>query len=80
MKVPNLDVVGRIRDVGLIDDSMSCVSDLEMHRNGTNEGPMMVGVAESSKSPMFDIGEDIDKREKQMENKLVAFHKPQGGQ
>lgn len=30
-----------------------------MRPSGKNEAPMVVGVAESSKSPSFDLGEDI---------------------
>lgn len=48
--------------------------------SGINEAPMVVKVAKSSKSPSFDIGEDIVEHEGRVENNLVAFSEPRGDQ
>lgn len=47
--------------------------------NGRNCDLMVVGVDESSKSPMFDPSQDIEKNEEQMGNNLVENQTPRGG-
>ena len=61
-KIVPLDVFGRMKDVVFIDDRTNNESDLEMHPSERNEAPMVVGVDESSKSSLSDLGEDIDER------------------
>ena len=38
----------------------------KMCPSGRNEAPMVVGVAESSKLPLFDLDEDIEERKEQV--------------
>ena len=66
----------RMRDVVSIDDCMSSGSDLEMHPSGRNKAPLVVGVAKSSKSLSFDLGEDIEERDEQVEDTLIAIQAP----
>ena len=40
---------------------------------------MVVGVVESSNSPSFDLGKDIEEHVEQVENNLVAFQALRGG-
>lgn len=47
--------------------------------NGRNCDLMVVGVDESSKSPMFDPSQDIEENEEQMGNNLVENQTPRGG-
>lgn len=64
---------GRIRGVVFIDESMSSESDLEMYPSGRNEASMVVGVDKYIKSPLFDFCEDIEEREEQVEDNLIAY-------
>ena len=52
------------RDVVFMKDSGSIKNDLEMHPSGRNEGPKVVVVDKSSKSPLFDgSGQYVDGNE-----------------
>lgn len=66
---------GYMKDVVFIDVSTNSWSGLEMRRSGRNEAPKIIGMAKSSKSPSF----EIEEREEQVGDKLIAFQKPQGG-
>ena len=68
-----------MQDVLSIDDNTSRGSDLEMPLCGRNEAHMVVGVVESSNSPSFDLGKDIEERVEHVENNLVAFQALRGG-
>lgn len=60
-------------------DSVSSESNLEMCPNGRNDAPMLVGVAESFKSPMFYFREDIEEHEEQVRDNQVGIQAPRGG-
>lgn len=62
-----------MKDVVFINDSMNNESYLKMHTTGRNEASTVVGVDESSQSPSFDLGEDIDERKEQVKENLVEF-------
>ena len=67
-----------MRDV-FIDASTSSGSDLKMLPSGKNEAPMIVGMAKPSKSPTFDLGEDIEECEEQVRDNLIAIQASKGG-
>lgn len=77
--IAHLKKVGCMRDVMFIDNNTSIRSDLEMRRSGRNEAPIVVGVYESSKLSSIDYGEDIEKREEQVEDYLIPFQEPKRG-
>ena len=67
-----------MQDVVFIDDSTNGESVLEMRPSGRNEVSMIVGVAEFSKSPMFDRGQDVEEHDKQVGDNLVVIQAPRG--
>lgn len=60
-----------MKNIVFIDDSTSVGNNLVMHPSRRIEVPMMVGIDKSSKSPLFDFGEDIKEHEEQMGDNLV---------
>ena len=65
-----------MKDVVFIDDITNSESDLELRPSGRNNPPMVVGVAEPFKLPLFDLDKNI---EEQVKNNLIAFQKERGG-
>lgn len=60
------DVFCRMIDVELINDCTHSENDFEMCHYGRNLTPMVVGMAESFKSSLFDVGENIVQCEEQV--------------
>lgn len=50
-----------------------------MCSSGSNEAPMMIGVAKSFKSLMFNLDQDIKEHEEQVEDNQVGILVPKGG-
>ena len=73
------DVFCRMRDVELVNECTSSENDLEMHLSGRNKTLMVVGLVEFSKSPLFDVDEDIAECKEQVRDKLVAIQEPKRG-
>ena len=76
IEIAHSDVFGYMKDVEFKADSTSNESNLKMLSSGRNETFMVVEVTESSKSPSLDFGEDIEKREEQVEDNLATFQAP----
>ena len=68
------DIFGGMKILLPMDDRLGRMSGLEIHPSGKNEALMVVGMAESSKSPPI----YIEKREKQHGNKLGVFQELKG--
>lgn len=67
------NVFGHMKDVVLIINSVSNVSDLEIRPNRKNKTHVMVGGDESSKSPSFVLVNIVEERGRQVEDVLVIF-------
>ena len=77
-EITHLDVFHHMRNVAFIDHNISIGSDLEMRTNGRNDVPMVVGMDKVFQTPLFCIDEDIEEREEQLGDFLIAFQKLRG--
>ena len=75
LELAHLDLFGHISDILLIADMTSSGNDLEISLSWRNEAPMVVGMAEFSRSPLF----DIEEFEEKVGDNLVAIQAPRGG-
>lgn len=65
LEIAYLDMLGHIRNVAFTNGSTSIGSDQKMCPNGRNGAPMVIGVDESIKLPLFEFGEDVKENEEQ---------------
>lgn len=66
LKIVQLDVCVRMKDVVFMEDSRSTKNNLEIHLSGRNEDHVVVEMNEYFESPLLGGGEDFEEHEEQV--------------